>query len=936
MNRPTVFFLIRIPLLVLILARAAAAAPRAGGNIPDALVPPAGQAGPVTTAWKIEEVDVPKYFDSISTRCLAVDAGGNLHLAYGDNRLYYAAGIGMNWRKEIADPAIGTGKRAAISIGRDGCPRIAYRDEASQDLKYAVKPGDRWYTFIASAAGDVGENFALALDPNDLAQMICRNTTDDSLIYIRDTGESWFEEVIDTGGNAGKGAMNPVALVVGSNSRPHAAYIKDGWLYYAWRDGTGWHQNQISQCLGSVDIALDDTGLPGLVYVEANTGRLIYAYPLGPNWVKETVDGSQCSRCSLVRDANGQPRVCYNVFMSAQEYDLRFAIRNHDGTWSHKLVMENATAGGLVLGPGDVPYIAFLQGSQLRYIKYECQPGPECHWLYWTVDHSEEERGEYHSLALDSAGQPLVGYCDGSNLNVACQINEEWNSSVLDNTSSGNAVSLVVTAGDAILLAFQNALGLQLLIKHGLVSFIETVDADPHSGISPSLALDPAGNLHLSYVKFGQEDQLMYACKRNGAWQISNVARAPVISHTALAVDPAGHPRVVFTASREVKYTAHNGTTWENPVTVDSQYKGGRCSITLDASGQPHLAYQANSTPGDWNNDELRYAHRENSAWYIETIERGPGTGMDPSIAPGKNGRPVISYACGISSQTRLKLASLVCLDMIVHTCFWLVESVDSLGDTGHFPSMKISPAGDIHISYYSASARGLMYAYYDMPAEVKNFTIGGMFGAGIEKPERALHLRGSNAVFRLDRNQDAAAFLMVRTGTAGNPQKGFMVGTEASGANQGRFIFRDTGTSVADGAGANRLTIENDGRVNVSKTLKARSFTTASTFRLKENIHPLQLNPVQLNLLQGFRFRWRDTGQPDVGFIAEAMTAALPEAVEGSVADGTTGVNYTKVLPVLIEGVKLQERRLQDARRRAAAVQALLLQAEAAAVRRK
>jgi hypothetical protein len=73
-----------------------------------------------------------------------------------------------------------------------------------------------------------------------------------------------------------------------------------------------------------------------------------------------------------------------------------------------------------------------------------------------------------------------------------------------------------------------------------------------------------------------------------------------------------------------------------------------------------------------------------------------------------------------------------------------------------------------------------------------------GNVGLGIDSPERQLHLRGSNATFRMDRSADTAAFILVRTNTAGTPLKTFVVGANAAGPNNGEFIINDLGTAVS------------------------------------------------------------------------------------------------------------------------------------------
>ena len=69
--------------------------------------------------------------------------------------------------------------------------------------------------------------------------------------------------------------------------------------------------------------------------------------------------------------------------------------------------------------------------------------------------------------------------------------------------------------------------------------------------------------------------------------------------------------------------------------------------------------------------------------------------------------------------------------------------------------------------------------------------------GIGTSAPVRQLHLVGSNAVFRMDRTADTAAFMLVRTDGSGNPQKTFVVGANSSGSGVGTFVIKDLGTAV-------------------------------------------------------------------------------------------------------------------------------------------
>jgi len=180
--------------------------------------------------------------------------------------------------------------------------------------------------------------------------------------------------------------------------------------------------------------------------------------------------------------------------------------------------------------------------------------------------------------------------------------------------------------------------------------------------------------------------------------------------------------------------------------------------------------------------------------------------------------------------------------------------------------------------------------------------------GIGTPTPARQLHLRGDNAVFRMDRSADTAAFMLVRTDVSGNPLKTFVVGTNASGVNTGEFVINDLGTAVG-GVGNRRMTITNAGNVTFTGIVTAAAFFTSSSIALKTNVRTYE-NPLEtVKRLRGVRFDWKDSGTPAVGLIAEEVEGVVPEVVaHGGSSGAATGVNYSSLVAVLVEAVKEQQ----------------------------
>lgn len=101
---------------------------------------------------------------------------------------------------------------------------------------------------------------------------------------------------------------------------------------------------------------------------------------------------------------------------------------------------------------------------------------------------------------------------------------------------------------------------------------------------------------------------------------------------------------------------------------------------------------------------------------------------------------------------------------------------------------------------------------------DTTNWFVESQLGVGTDVPERSVHVRDENAVFRLDRDRGTSSFLLTRWDTGfGANWKTFVVGTNASGSNNGSFIINDLGTNLS-GGGTRRFTIENDGRARFNK----------------------------------------------------------------------------------------------------------------------
>jgi hypothetical protein len=143
-----------------------------------------------------------------------------------------------------------------------------------------------------------------------------------------------------------------------------------------------------------------------------------------------------------------------------------------------------------------------------------------------------------------------------------------------------------------------------------------------------------------------------------------------------------------------------------------------------------------------------------------------------------------------------------------------------------------------------------------------------------------------------------------------GSPLKTFVVGTNASGANNGEFIINDLGQNTG-GAGARRMTITNAGEAHFTGAVQAPSFVQASSLRFKENVQGLLGALETVNRLQGVSFDWKESGETSIGLIAEQVAGVIPEAVKFDEDNRASGVNYAALVGVLVEAVKSQQREI-------------------------
>jgi len=212
-------------------------------------------------------------------------------------------------------------------------------------------------------------------------------------------------------------------------------------------------------------------------------------------------------------------------------------------------------------------------------------------------------------------------------------------------------------------------------------------------------------------------NQVTVALSAGGAIKIYNYAGT-----VDLIIDLAGYYTPAISAGQGLAPTRRSLTT------IDSAGNTGVfTSIAIGVDGNPIISYW-DLTAGD-----LRVAKCANPACTgaatLTTIDSANNTGLNPSIAIGVDGNPIISYWDLTAGDLRVaKCANPACTGSAT------ITTIDSTGDTGQDTSIAIGVDGNPIISYYDATAEDLRVAKCANPActAATPVTVDSTFTAGL------------------------------------------------------------------------------------------------------------------------------------------------------------------------------------------------------------
>lgn len=134
--------------------------------------------------------------------------------------------------------------------------------------------------------------------------------------------------------------------------------------------------------------------------------------------------------------------------------------------------------------------------------------------------------------------------------------------------------------------------------------------------------------------------------------------------------------------------------------------------------------------------------------------------------------------------------------------------------------------------------------------------------------------------------------------------------GSSAVSSSQGLIL--DTNNNL--GVGVNESSdLPLSYKLMVSGSIKASgTVVQGSDSRLKEDIYPIDNALSRIENIDGVYFTYKDSGEKSIGVIAQDIQKILPEVVSED-NNGYLGVNYSGIVPVLIEAVREQNSIIKD-----------------------
>lgn len=335
-----------------------------------------------------------------------------------------------------------------------------------------------------------------------------------------------------------------------------------------------------------IGMALDAANYPHLAYHEYNNADLRYATPsrTSGKWVIENVDvtGNVGADPALALYEPAGAALPVVVYYDQDNRALKGAFRSKAG-WVRKHLDPRDANAGIVRGLRPSVAVHNAGEKHTAHIAYLDGLSQDLYYLTWNLDKPDDYSApqlidsgftningqpygsgviaDVTSIALDSAGQPVIAYRDSKNgdLKVAnyAADDDEWTTTFVDND------------------------------PYTQVNFEDL-------GEFASLAIDAVDNYHVAY--FDRTSlALKYAEFDGSDWYVETVDRGDVGYYAAIAVRANRSPVIAYfdkpLGAAKIAHKRRDGT-WQIETVVNFGVAGQFMRLSLTDRGWPAIAYR--------------------------------------------------------------------------------------------------------------------------------------------------------------------------------------------------------------------------------------------------------------------------------------------------------------------------------------------------------
>lgn len=334
-----------------------------------------------------------------------------------------------------------------------------------------------------------------------------------------------------------------------------------------------------------IGLALDGENYPHIAYHEYNNQDLRYATPnrSSGKWAVENVDVEGETgidpAVALVDPAGAAMPVI--VYYDKSHRALRGAFKSKAG-WVRKYLDPRGNDPGLNRGTHPSVAVRSAEGRNLAHVAYIDAGSQDLYYLTWNLDKPDDwseprlvDSGfslvndqpygsgvidDVTSIALDSAGQPVIAYRDAKNgdLKVANYVEKDdaFNVVFVDNDpltqvnfeDLGDFASIAVDEIDNYHVAYFDRTGLALKYAEfdGSDWYVETVDRGD-VGYFASIAVRPDRSPVIAYFDKPLGAVKVAHKRRDGTWQVEIAANFGIAGQfVRLGLTDRGWPAVAY------------------------------------------------------------------------------------------------------------------------------------------------------------------------------------------------------------------------------------------------------------------------------------------------------------------------------------------------------------------------------------------------------